>query len=238
MVQQENSENQTRQSAKLQPAGQKKQKLTKQQMRSSAKKRRRNNFSSAVAVLIVFLAFYMTFSLLGIGLLYYSFSNSSDNDDIYSIKIIYDEQVLYNIETEDANTEYGLYVPFEYLAEIGSFGLAGNGDDVTLFIIGTDNRINCTKNSSLIVINDNPIRISAPILYKDNDYLIPITLLENYINGIDVSYDDENMICNVSSDLSKTNVSLSILLPEAMEAPYFPESYKYYDYTDDTSTNP
>ena len=232
MVQQEDFENSGQQSTALTPNDPKKQKLTKEQMRSAAKKRKRNSFSSAIAVLIVFLAFYLVFSLLCVGLLYYSFASSSDNDDIYSIKIIYDEQLLHNIDSDDANTEYGLYVPFEYLAEIGSFGLAGNGDDVTLFIIGTDNRIKCTKNSSLIVINDNPIRISAPILHNGEDYLIPITLLENYINGIDVSYDNENMVCNIASDLSKTNVSLSILLPESMEAPYFPESYKYYDYTD------
>ncbi|MBE6692290.1 MAG: hypothetical protein E7586_03020 [Ruminococcaceae bacterium] len=207
------------------------QKLTQKQMRSAAKKRRRRGaFGTAVAVFIVFSALYLLFILLGSGILLYSFYSNPKNEDIFSLSVIYDEQVLHNMDSDEANNDYGLYIPFEYLSEIGNFGLAGEGDDVTLFIIGTDNRIKCTKNSSLVVINNNPIRISAPILYEEEDYLIPVSLLENYVNGIDVTYDTEKMVCKVSSDLSKADVSLKILLPEAMEAAYFPESYKYYDF--------
>ncbi len=207
------------------------QKLTQKQMRSAAKKRKRKGgIATVIAVFIVFSALYLLFILLGSGILLYSFYSTPKNEDIYSLSVIYDEQVLHNMDSDEANNEHGLYIPFEYLAEIGNFGLAGEGDDVTLFIIGTDNRIKCTKNSSLVVINNNPIRISSPILYEEDDYLIPVSLLENYINGIDVTYDKENMVCKVSSDLNKADVSLKILLPEAMEAAYFPESYKYYDF--------
>lgn len=212
------------------------QKLTAKEKQIAARKRRRKvSVSSVLAVLIVFLLFYAVLMLFVAGAVLYSFHSSSDNDDIYSIDIFYDETKLYTLDTDEANNEYGLYIPFEYLAEIGSFGLAGDGDDVTLFIIGSDNRIKCTKNSSLVVINDNPIRISAPILYEDDDYLIPVVLLENYINGIDVTYDNEDMVCSISSDLSKNDVALKLLLPEDMEAAYFPESYKYYNYGDESS---
>ncbi len=213
------------------------QKLTQKQIRSAAKKRRKKGgLANAIAVFIVFLAFYLILSLFGAGFLLYSFYNTSRNDDVYSLSVVYDEHVLHNVDAEDANNEYGLYIPFEYLAEIGSFGLAGEGDEVTLFLIGTENRIKCSKNSSLVIINDNPIRISSPILYENDDYMIPVSLLENYINGIDVSYDDDKMVCSVSSGLSKSDVSLKILLPEAMEAAYFPESYKYYDYEENESS--
>ena len=207
------------------------QKLSQTERQKAAKKRRRKaTFSSVMAVLILFLAFYAVLSLLIAGMVLYSFHSTADSDEFYSISVIYDENELYEIDSDDANNEYGLYIPFEYLAEISSFGLAGDGDDITLFLIGTDNRIKCTKNSSLVVINDNPIRISSPILYEDGDYLIPVVLLENYINGIDVTYDREEMVCSISSDLSKSDVTLKLLLPEEMEAAYFPESYKYYNY--------
>ncbi len=207
------------------------QRLTQKQMRSAAKKRRRRGgIAGAIAVFIVFLAIYLVFILFGGGILLYSFYSTPKNEDVYSLSVIYDENLLHNMNSDEANNEHGLYIPFEYLAEIGSFGLAGEGDDVTLFIIGTENRIKCTKNSSLVVINNNPIRISSPILFEEDDYLIPVSLLENYVNGIDVTYDTEKMVCKVSSDLNKADVSLKILLPEAMEAAYFPESYKYYDY--------
>lgn len=215
-----------------------KQKLSKKQMQQAAKKRkRRTSASSVIAVLIVFLTFYAVLTLLTAGLILYSFHNTAESDDIYGINIIYDETKLFTMEAADANNEYGLYVPFEYLAEIGSFGLAGNGDDVTLFIIGTDNRIKCTKNSSLVVINENPVRISAPVLYEENEFLIPVMLIENYINGIDVTYDTENMMCNISSDLNKNDVALTLLLPDDMEEAYFPESYKYYSYNESSDTD-
>lgn len=200
-------------------------------VKKSQKKRRRSGSASQImAVLIVFLAFYLALSLLIAGFVIYSFNSSSNTADLYDLNVIYDEQLLYELDADDANNEYGLYIPFSYIAEISSFGLAGDGDDISLFIIGTDNRIKCTKNSSLIVINNNPIRISSPVLYDDEsgEYLLPVSLIENYINGIDVTYDTEEMICNVSSDLSKNDVTLKLLLPEDMEAAYFPDSYKYY----------
>ncbi len=197
-------------------------------------RRKRISGASIVAGLILFLAAYLLLSLLVAGFIIYSFNGGAENDDIYSVKVFYDDNKLYDLSTEDANNEYGLYIPFEYLAEISSFGLAGNGDKVSLFIIGTDNRIECTRNSSLVIINDNPVRISSPILYENGDYLIPVTLIENYINGIQVSYDGEDMVCSISAGVNKTNIALNLLLPDPMNAAYFPESYKYYNYEDPT----
>lgn len=199
-------------------------------VRKAAKKRRRSSgaFTQLLAVLIIFLAFYLVITLFIAGLIYYSFNSTAKNTEIYSLNVVYDEKVIHKVAAENANNEYGLYIPFSYLSEIGAFGLAGDGDEVTLFLIGTDNRIECTKNSSLIVINNNPLRISAPILYENGEYLIPVMLLENYVNGINITYDNEKMICSVSSDVGKTDISLKLLLPEPIKSAYFPESYKYY----------
>ncbi len=186
-------------------------------------------FTQILAILIVFLAFYLAFSLFVAGLILYSFNDTVENTEIYSLNVIYDERTLHKINAETANTEFGLYIPFDYLAEIGSFGLAGDGNDAILYLIGTDNRIECNKNSSLVTINGNPVRIAAPILYRDGEYLIPVVLIENYINGIDVTYDDEKMICMVSSDLGKSDVALKLRLPEALDQPdYFTDEDKYY----------
>jgi hypothetical protein len=209
----------------------------KKTIKKAAKKRRRSksSFTQILAVLIVFLAFYLIITLFVAGLIYYSFNSTADNTEIYSLNVIYDERVLHKSSAQTANNEYGLYVPFSYLADIANFGIAGDGDDITLFIIGTENNIRCTKNSSLIVINDNPIRISSPILQENGDYLIPIVLIENYINGIDVTYDNDKMICRVTNDLGKSDIALKLLLPEDMKPADFPDSYKDYIY--DTGSN-
>ncbi len=196
-------------------------------------KKKRNGesggFTQILAILIVFLAFYLAFSLFVAGLILYSFNDTVENTEIYSLNVIYDERTLHKIDAETANTEFGLYIPFDYLAEIGSFGLAGDGNEAILYLIGTDNRIECNKNSSLVTINGNPVRIAAPILYRDGEYLIPVVLIENYINGIDVTYDSEKMICKVSADLGKSDVALKLRLPEALDQPdYFTDEDRYY----------
>lgn len=208
------------------------------QIKKPTKKSRSNGmFTQVLAYFIVFLAFYIVISLFVAGLIVYSFNETAKNTEIYSINVVYGNKTLHKLDAKTANNEYGLYIPFSYLTEIGSFGLAGSGDDVTLYIIGTDNRIECNKNSSLIVINDNPIRISAPILYENGEYMIPVILLENYINGIDVEYNDDKMVCSISSDIGKTNVALKLLLPDEMKKSYFPDSYKYYTDVSGTSGN-
>ena len=204
--------------------------------KKDAKKKSKNaqatksRFTSLLAVLIVFLAFYLGITLFIGALIVYSFNDTVENTEIYSLNVVYDEKTLHKISAEKANNEFGLYIPFSYLTEIGAFGMAGGGDDVTLFIVGTENRIECTVNSSLMIINDNPVRISAPLLYEDGEYLVPIVLLENYINGIDVNYDDKKMVCVVSSDIGKTDIELKLLLPEALEAGNFRDEDKYYNY--------
>lgn len=212
------------------------QKKPDQKNAPKTKKRERRGggrFTSILAVLIVFLAFYLGLSLFFGGLIVYSFYDTADNTEIYSLRVVYDDRVLHKQTAEKANNEFGLYVPFSQLADIGSFGIAGDGDEATFFIMGTDNRIQCTINSSLMIINDNPVRISAPLLYEDGEYLIPVVLLENYVNGLDIIYDDEKMICSIVSDDDRTDIELKLLLPEPLEAGNFRDEDKYYDYGDD-----
>ena len=192
--------------------------------------RKNETATKILAFVIVLLIAYAVIMLLIVGWVYYTYNDTAKNTEIYSVRVVYDDNTLHTINAQTANNEYGLYVPFSYLSEICAFGIAGDGEDVTMFIIGTDNRIQFRKNSSLIVINDNPIRISAPLLTRESDgeFLIPVVLLENYMNGIDVYYDRDKMICYISSGAEKTDVALKLLLPEEMEPAYFPESYKTY----------
>ena len=210
--------------------------------RAEKEKSRRNDVRTRIlAFVIVLFGTYIVFSLFIAGMIYYSFNDTAKNTEIYSVRVVYDETTLHTINAQTANNEYGLYIPFSYLSEICSFGIAGDGEDVTMFLIGTDNRIKFRKNSSLIVINDNAIRISAPLLARESDgeFLIPVILIENYINGINVRYDKDKMICYISSEGPKAAVSLKLLLPEEMEPAYFPESYKTYQpYESQSSATP
>jgi hypothetical protein len=84
-----------------------------------------------------------------------------------------------------------------------------------------------------MIINDNPVRISAPLLYEDGEYLIPVVLLENYVNGLEINYDDNKMICSIVSDADRTDIELKLLLPEPLEAGNFRDEDKYHDFGKD-----
>lgn len=229
----EQSYNQTTQSAQRtapkQKQGAKNGRPNAQAKKPKSKKQGSGAGATLAAFLVLVLAVYLVFSLFIAGLIYYSFNSTEKSTEYYALHVIYDEQALYKMDAQTANNEYGLYIPFNYLADIGAFGLSGDSTNATLFIVGTDDRIECTKNSSLVIINGNPVRIAAPILYEEEEYLFPVALIENYINGINVTYDDKKMVCKVATADGKSDVALTLKLPEALKRPdYFTHEDMYY----------
>ncbi|MBP5155699.1 MAG: hypothetical protein J6252_03870, partial [Clostridia bacterium] len=109
--------------------------------RAEKEKSRKSDVGTRIlAFVIVLLGSYIVFSLFIAGIIYYSFNDTAKNTEIYSVRVVYDETTLHTINAQTANNEYGLYIPFSYLSEICSFGIAGDGEDITMFLIGTDNR--------------------------------------------------------------------------------------------------
>ena len=181
-----------------------------------------------LAVMVLLLTMYTLLSLLLGGFLYFSFNKEPKNAQVYSLQLKYDGKRVYSFDKAEANNAYGLYVPFEKLSAICDLGIIGDSESVIILVRPDGGSIECKSNSSLIYVNDNAVRISSPVLFGPDDYLIPVELIKTYMMGIDVTFDDEAMLCVISRTSDSEDITLKMLLPTELEKTYFPDSYKTY----------
>lgn len=162
-----------------------------------------------LAILTVALVLYVVVVLIIAVFLWYSFGTTPKNTALYELELLESdgETKIKSYSVDQANNRYGLYIPYSVLAGPCSFGVAGDGEQITLFLPGEDGEtgsIQCSRDSSLVRVNGSPVRLASPILFEGDDYLLPVSLLENYITGLTVRYDDEEKVCSVA--LPKTPV--------------------------------
>lgn len=183
---------------------------------------RRQRFT---AVLFLFLTLYLLISLLAAGFIYFSFEKESKSDDVYALQLNLVDKKMFSFEALDVNNIYGLYIPFEKLSTLCGLSIAGDSDNVIILLSKDGGTIKCTNNSSLVYINENAVRLSAPVLFETNDYMIPIDLVESYLIGVIVSYDQDKMLCTVSASADSDEITLKMQMPSETSKVYFPEDF-------------
>lgn len=167
--------------------------------RRRASKKRRQMF---YAVMVVFLTFYTVSSLAVFLFYYYSFNRTFSKAQVFAVDIIGERgRSIAFTDVSRANKAYGLYVSLTDLDKLCDFSVAGDDKALTLMLRGSGETLECFANSSFMYINGTPARLSAPILYEDREYYIPVELLEQYFSGFDILY--EKGVCAIS--LAKEN---------------------------------
>ena len=199
-----------------QPQKQTPKQMPKQKRSLSAGERR--GAQMLLAILFVAAILYMIFVLISAFFVWYSFGTLSENTTLYALRVLDSdgETRIASYSVEEANNRYGLYVPYSVLAPHCSFGVAGNSEQVTLYLPdagGSTGSILCNRDSSLVEINGNSVRLSAPILFEGDDYLLPVSLFESYLAGLDVTYNDEQQLCILTIP-AKPAFSLKLHRPE------------------------
>ena len=160
-----------------------------------------------MAILTVAFGFYLLIVLIIALLVWYSFSTPSESPTLYSVRIVTESdgrrQAAYS--AEEANNSYGLYLRYSDIAPLCEFGIAGDGDRITLYLpgdglVGNPDQecIVLSKNSSLVEVNGNFVRLSAPVLFEGEDYLLPVSLFETYLLGLEIVYNDEDNLCTIT----------------------------------------
>ena len=173
------------------------------------------------AILFVAVMFYLVAVLIIALFVWYSFGTLSENTALYSLRVLESdgETRIASYSVEEANNRYGLYAPYSVLAPYCDFGVAGDSEQITLYLPdagGSTGSILCNRNSSLVEINGSPVRLSAPVLFVGDDYLLPISLFESYLSGLDISYDEEKQLCILTMP-AKPVFSLKLHRPEPAE---------------------
>lgn len=183
--------------------------------RMSAHERRGAEMVLAIALLS--LALYVVLMLLIVFFVWYSFSTPSTGNSLYSLEAIDAEtdKRLFSYSAGRANNSYGLYLSYSDLSDYCDFGIAGDDSQITLFLSEKDSII-CYRNSSLLSVNGNTVRIPSPILFEEDDYLLPVSLFETYLTGVTVTYDTSRRVCRVSIPENPV-FALTMDRPEAMD---------------------
>lgn len=196
--------------------------------RAQAQKRKRSlsagekrGAQMLLAILLVALTIYLAAVLIIAFFIWYSFGTLSENTTLYALRVLESdgETRIASYSVEQANNRYGLYVPYSVLAPVCSFGVAGDSEQVTLYMPdagGSTGSILCNRDSSLVEINGSSVRLPAPVLFEGNDFLLPVSLFETYLSGLDVAYDSETQICTLTVPATPA-FSLKLHRPEPAE---------------------
>ena len=174
-----------------------------------------------LAILFVAAVIYVVLVLIIALFIWYSFGTLSETNTLYALRVLDSdgETRIASYSVEQANNRYGLYVPYSVLATHCDFGVAGDTERVTIYLPdagGSTGSILCNRDSSLVEINGNSVRLSSPVLFEGNDYLLPVSLFENYLSGLDISYDEENQLCVLTMPV-KPSFSLKLHRSEPAE---------------------
>lgn len=174
-----------------------------------------------LAILFVAAVLYLLVVLIIAFFIWYSFGTPAESTTLYALRVVESdgETRIASYSVEEANNRYGLYVPYSVLASHCDFGVAGDSEQVTLYLPdagGSTGSILCNRDSSLIEINGSSVRLPSPVLFAGSDYLLPVSLFENYLTGLDIAYDDEKQICILTVPASPA-FSLKLHRPEPAE---------------------
>ena len=142
--------------------------------------------------LLVFLTFYILLSAIVFAIFFIAFHNVAGNDALYavSIKLTEKRSVLY--AADEVNLDYGLYVPVSALETLHDLTLTGDDTSRTIAIRETGDTLACTDGSSLVFINGTPVRLGAPVVFKNGDCYLPAEAVTGYMRLFSSTYDDES----------------------------------------------
>ena len=198
-----------------------KQKKKKSRLTESEKR----GAQTLMAILVVALVMYLLVVLIIAVFVWYSFSTPAESETLYSLRIVTEDGNIKraSYSATEANNSYGLYLRYSDVAPLCGFGIAGDEETVTLYLPG-GGLVNSAelesmvfhRNSSLVEINGNHVRLSAPVLFEGDDYLLPVSLFETYLIGLKVEYDEEDRLCLVTIP---EDLSFSLKLHRPTEAP-------------------
>ena len=179
--------------------------------------RDKRGIETLLVIAVLSLILYVVLMLLIAFFVWYSFSTPGTGASLYSLTAVdaETEKTLFSYTAARANNSYGLYLSYRDLAQYCDFGIAGDDSQVTLFLSEKDSIV-CYRNSSLLSVNGNTVRISAPVLFEEDDYLLPVSLFESYLTGVTVTYDTAKKVCHVSIPENPV-FRLTMDRPEAME---------------------
>ncbi len=211
-------------------------KFERDRRKAQAIRRKRQKRERALATVVLLAAVYIGIIgiIAGYGIL--SFTSAPKSDRVYSLQGYIGEEKVFTLSSAEATKTHGVYIPFSVLKKLTPFSVAGDEQKVSVILPDSGDYIKCFPSSSSVLVNDTPCRLSAPVVFEGDDWLLPVEMLE-YINGITVTYQADG-ICKISIAEKDARLSASHALPVGIDNINYSPLYNQNDVSDtsDTST--
>ncbi len=201
-----------------------------EQSKTTKKRKKHSRMAETfVTVAITMLVLIIIITALAAGVIYMIYDSASDSSGLYSLRLVKNGKTAVTVSSSSANRVYGLYVPYSAVACIADISIAGDDQKINLVCLPSQSMIACTDNSTQIYVNGSSARLSAPVIFTETDILLPVELFQNFVFGIDVTFDEGTHVCKLSRDDDNGDIRLKMSPVSEMQKTYFPESYKKYE---------
>lgn len=151
------------------------------------------------ALLFVFLTFYISIILVSSLIFFIKLHHVSYATKKSGLSIQYASNSKVNYSSDSVFIDGALYVPYEGFTKLCPAVITGDSNQITIILSSGNDYCTLYKDSRFIYIGNVQFTLEAPVLFLDNDYYIPFELFDNYINGLDISYDNRNNRYVISS---------------------------------------
>lgn len=150
---------------------------------------------------------------------------------------IFEKKYVFKIGAENAKTKKTLsyeknavvrdgevFLNFSYLAEVCGFSVSGDNSQLR-YLLRNSGRdvILVDPGESYVYLNDSKIRLSsAAFISSDEDLFLPCSFVNNYLDGVSVTRDQENERLFYVTYNSENSFSLTVSFPQKSDAVEYP----------------
>ncbi len=178
---------------------------------------RRQKKETFIARLTLCVAIYLAFCLAIVGFVLSLYRGSVVSDNACAIVVADDKGgTLYKLSASRADINGVEYISASALAKLYKFTLAGDKNEVTLHFHNINQSLSLFKDSAVVEMNGEKIRLGAKIVFT-NDYYIPLELIENYFNGAIIERNEGRGLITVSQN-NTADFYLRLQLPQTTPA--------------------
>lgn len=181
--------------------------------RRRALAKRKQKRETFFARLILCAAIYAAFCLAITGFVITRYRGSDVSSYAASL-VVADKKgdALYKIPASQADIHGVEYISASALSSLYKFTLAGDKNEVTLHFHNIDQSISLFKDSAVVEMNGEKVRLGAKIIFT-NDYYIPLELIENYFDGAIIERDTKKGVITLSQN-EEVDFTLRLHLPQ------------------------
>lgn len=199
---------------------------------STEEKRKRNAIKAArrkkrrlllLILTALFLTFYLVFSLLFCSILYFDYHRTYTPAARYTYVLTTGTKRLATIPPEKAYINGIPYISFANLDKLCNFSVLGDRDCMTVLLRESNDVLICNVGASAVVSNGINVSIGAPVLYIDNDYYLPMTMLNSVFGGINTEVDQKTGACTITLSDPDSYLTLLVKHPALSEPVSEPE---------------